>query len=342
MKSAVIQAHGTSDTIILDDRPFPKCKEDQVLIQIKACGLNHLDLWVRKGVRGHVFPLPLVPGSDIAGVVSQVGENVKNFKAGDRIVVDPGVACGVCEFCKLGEENLCNSWGLLGESADGGCQEYLAVDQKQVHLLSNKISFEQAACMPVAYVTAWQMLVEKAKIKNGETILIHAAGSGVSVACIQIAKLFNCQIFVTSTSEEKLQRAKALGAHRFINIQKNKFRESVRLLSSKRGVDIVVDHVGQPTIAESIKCLRKGGRLVSCGATAGSEVTLDWKIIFFKNIQLLGSTYGTRKDFATVLKLFEEGKLSAQVNKTFKLEELSLAHQLLEDQKIFGKIVILF
>lgn len=337
MKAAVVREHGS---IVFEERPIPTIKENELLIEVRACGLNHLDVWVRKGVSGHKFPLPLVLGSDFTGIISKIGSNVSGYKIGNRVVVDPSVFCNECEFCLKGQENLCSRWGLRGESQDGGLQEYVAVPASNVHLLPNNVNFEHGACIPVAYVTAWHMLVQKAKIKEGDKILIHAAGSGVSVACIQIAKLFKAQIYVTSTSEEKLQRAKILGAHRFINTSKDSFRESIKLLTNKRGVDIVVDHIGAPTLIESLKCLRKGGKLVSCGATAGSDITLDWKLIFFKNLELLGSTYGTRSDFTDVLNCFEKGYLTTVVDKTFAFNELPAAHQALEERKVFGKAVI--
>ncbi len=343
MKAAVIRNHGGTEVLQFEERTIPHPKPTQVLIQIKACGLNHLDVWVRKGVQGHKFPLPIVPGSDIAGTVSAVGSKVQNVKTGDRVIVDPGVTCGgKCEFCKRGEENLCTEWGLLGESCDGGCQEYIAVESRQVHKLSDKITFEQAACIPIAYVTAWHMLVEKAKLKAGQTILIHAAGSGVSVACIQIAKKIGAQVIVTSTSDEKLQRAKALKADRFINISKDSFREQIKLLTSKRGVDVVIDHVGEPTLIDSIRSLRRGGRLVSCGATAGSNINIDWKIIFFKNLELLGSTYGTVQNFNDVMKAFNELRLHPLIDSTFPFHELSEAHKKLENRNAFGKVIVTF
>lgn len=342
MRAALIKQHGSPDSIAFEERPIPVAGENECLIRIKACGLNHLDTWVRRGVAGHVFPLPMVPGSDIAGVVEKVGLGSKKFKPGDRVIVNPGISCGHCPECHGGRDHLCAKWGLLGETADGGCQEYLSVPERQIHLLPSQISFEQAACIPITYVTAWQMLVGKARVKPGETILIHAAGSGVSVACIQIARLHGMQIFVTSSSEEKLQRAKLLGAHRFINTSKDSFREAVRNLTSKQGVDVVVDHVGEPTFMESIRCLKRGGRLVSCGATAGSELKVDWKHVFFKNISLLGSTYGPRGDFWEVLRHFESGKLTAVFDSKIKLEELPKAHAALENRKVFGKIVVLF
>ncbi|MEW6057904.1 MAG: zinc-binding dehydrogenase [Bdellovibrionota bacterium] len=340
MRAAVIKQHGTPESIIFEDRPIPAPAETQYLVKVRACGLNHLDAWVRRGVPGHKFPLPLVPGSDITGVVEKTGLAAKKFKAGDKVIINPGLSCGHCVHCFSGADQLCAQWGLLGETTDGGCREYIAVEERQVHALPPQISFEQGACIPIAYVTAWQMLVGKARVWPGESILVHAAGSGVSVACIQIARLFGMQIFVTSTSEEKLQRAKLLGAHKFINTSKDSFRELVKNHTAKQGVDVVVDHIGEPTFADSIRCLKRGGRLVSCGATAGAELKIDWKHVFFKNISLLGSTYGSRGDFCEVLKHFEQGKLGAVLDSTLKLEELPKAHQALEARRVFGKIVV--
>lgn len=340
MRAALIKQHGPPESIIIEERPVPVPNENEYLIRVKACGLNHLDTWVRRGVPGHTFPLPMVPGSDITGIVEKAGFGAKKFKPGDRIIVNPGMSCGHCVECHSGRDHLCSKWGLLGETTDGGCQEYINVHERQVHHLPPQVSFEHGACIPITYVTAWQMLVGKAQIKPGETILIHAAGSGVSVACIQIARLFNMQIFVTSSAEEKLQRARMLGAHRFINTSKDSFRDAVKNLTGKQGVDVVVDHVGEPTIMDSVRSLKRGGRLVSCGATAGANLTIDWKHIFFKNIALLGSTYGSRGDFWDVLKFFEAGKLSPIVDSSIKLEDLPRAHAAIENRKVFGKIVV--
>jgi NADPH:quinone reductase-like Zn-dependent oxidoreductase len=346
MKIAIIKQHGGFNSIVFEEKPIPAPKADEVLVKVKACGLNHLDTWVRRGVPGHKFPLPLVPGSDITGVVEQVGPEAKlnapDIKPGSRIIINPGVHCGVCNECKAGKDHLCAKWGLLGETRDGGCQEYISVPGQLVHTLPSNLTFEQGACIPIAYVTAWQMLVGKAKVQQGETILIHAAGSGVSVACIQIARKFGLQIYVTSTSDDKLQHARNLGAHRFINSKKEPFREAVKNLTAKQGVDVVVDHIGGEFFMDSIRCLKRGGRLVSCGATAGSELNVDWKHVFFKNLALLGSTYGPEKDFVEVLGAFQKGQLSPIVDQIIRLEELPKGHEWIETRKVFGKVVVKF
>ena len=341
MRAAVIKQHGPPESISFEDRPVPSPDVMQVVVKVKACGVNHLDIWVRRGVPGHKFPLPLVPGSDITGVVDKVGAGITRFKSGDRVIVDPSLSCGYCSYCQSGRSQLCGDWGLLGETADGGCQEYLAVHERQVHILPKQLTFEQGACIPINFVTAWQMLVGKARIQPGETILIHGAGSGVSVACIQIAKMHGLQVFITSSSEEKLQRARLIGGHRFINTSKESCREAIRNLTAKQGVDVVVDHVGEATIMDSIRCLKRGGRLVSCGATTGSELKIDWKHVFFKNLALLGSTYGSRGDFIEVLRHFDSGKLTAVMDSTVKLADLARAHAAIEERKVFGKIVAL-
>lgn len=340
MRAAIIKEHGNPESICFEDRPIPAPSETQILVRVKACGLNHLDTWVRRGVPGHKFPLPLVPGSDITGVVEKVGGAAKRFKSGDRVIINPGISCGHCQHCDSGNDHLCSKWGLLGETADGGCQDYIAVEESQAHALPSQLTFEQGACIPINYVTAWQMLVRKAAIRPGETVLIHGAGSGVTIASIMIAKMHGCQIFVTSSSEEKLQRARLVGGHRFINTSKESFREAVKNLTSKQGVDVVIDHVGEPTFMDSIRALKKGGRLVSCGATAGSELQIDWKHVFFKNIALIGSTYGPRGDFWDVLRAFEAGRLTAVVDSIVKLSELPKAHAAIEQRKVFGKIIV--
>lgn len=348
MQAAVIHEHGSYDKIKIEDIPTPTLKQEaepQYLIAVKACGLNHLDIWVRRGVPGHRFPLPMVPGSDITGVIAQsidgTGARAK-FKEGDSVIVNPALFCGTCTYCQRGDDHLCNKWGLLGETISGGCQEYIILPEKMLWSLPGTVSFEQGACIPINYVTAWEMLMTKAKIQKGESILIHSAGSGVSVACIQIAKLMGLQIIVTSTSEQKLQRSRSLGASRFIDTSKSDFVEDVKNLTGKAGVDVVVDHVGAPTIMNSIRCLKKGGRLVSCGATAGAKVEIDWKHVFFKNIALLGSTYGSRRSFQEVLDRFAHKELQPVIDTRISLKDLSVAHEAIETRKVFGKIVVKF
>jgi NADPH:quinone reductase-like Zn-dependent oxidoreductase len=343
MRAAIIKQHGPPSSIFFEERSIPEPSATQCLIRVRACGLNHLDLWARRGVPGHRFPLPLIPGSDITGTIEKVGSAVKQFKAGDRVILNPGISCGQCEKCRVNQEHLCAQWGLLGESADGGCQEYIAVEERQVHLLPSQLSFEQGACIPIAYVTSWQMLLSKAHIQAGQSILIHAAGSGVSVACIQIAKLHGLKIFVTSTSDKKIEHAvKVLGVDGGVNSAKESFREAVKNWTQKSGVDVVVDHVGKPTFSDSIRSLKRGGVLVSCGATAGADLTIDWKPVFFKNIALLGSTYGSSQDFKAVLNAFEKGSLTAVLDHSMPFVDLPKAHEALESHQAFGKIVVTF
>ena len=343
MRVAVIKQHGPPETITLEDFPTPQPQEGEFLIRVKACGINHLDTWVRRGVPGHNFPLPLIPGSDITGVIEKIHPSSKtNFHLGDRVIINPSVSCGKCYSCESGKDHICSEWGLLGETANGGCAELITVSERQVYQLPASLTFEQGACIPINYVTAWEMLVGKAKIRPGESIVIHGAGSGVSIACIQIAKMFGMQIYVTSNSDEKLHKTKMVGAHRFINTSKEPFVEAIRRHTSKVGVDVVVDHVGSPTLMDSIKILKRGGRLVSCGATAGSKVEIDWKYVFFKNITLFGSTYGTRTEFVDVIKAFESGRLHPIIDTTIKLKDISSAHRAIEERRVFGKIVVVF
>lgn len=353
-RAAVIREHGGFEKILFEERSasFPESAKnltDPCLIEITHCGINHLDTWVRRGVPGHKFPLPLVPGSDIVGILRQVPPT-STLKLGSRVLVNPGLSCGVCSACQKDRDDLCVRWGLLGETADGGCQEYLWVNAQNVFVLPNDgpdfISSEDAACIPINFVTAWEMLVNKANLQKGETVLVHAVGSGVSVAAIQIAKVFDCKVIVTSTSKEKLLKAETtFGAIDAIHCNNEDgvatpFSREIKNLTAKRGVDVVVDHLGQLTIMESIKSLSKGGRLVSCGATTGSDVTIDWKHVFFKSLALLGSTYGSRKVFQTVVKQFQDKKMRGIIHARLPLTELRRAHELIENKATFGKIIV--
>jgi NADPH:quinone reductase-like Zn-dependent oxidoreductase len=297
-------------------------------------GLNHLDLWVRKGVEGHQFPLPIIPGCDIAG---------ETMESGRRVLVNPILSCGKCRYCRSGADNLCPEFGIIGETTHGGLAEVISVPRKNLIPLPRSVPFETAAALPIAYVTAWTMLKHRARLRRGEWILIHAAGSGVSIACIQIARLLNTNVVVTARDEWKLDAAKKIGAHHGIDLSKGSFRNQLReILKPKglRGVGIVVDHVGADTFSESLKCLDWGGRIVTCGATSGSDVTVNLKPVFFKSLSILGSTMGSKADVVSVLNLVARKRIRPVIHSVFDFNRANQAFALLESRRIFGKVVI--
>lgn len=340
MKAVVIHEHGDVDKLQIEDVETPAPGPDEVLIQVKAVALNHLDLWVRKGVPGQRMPLPMIPGSDIAGVVKKAGSFVKGVKTGDRVVVSPGVSCGRCAVCLSGRDNLCASYGIIGENRDGGCAEYVCVPGVNVIPIPGKLSFNEAAAIPLCFLTAWHMLVALAQVKPGEVVLIHAAGSGVSSAAIQIARLLGARVITTAGSDAKLKKARELGAAETINYRKLDFYEEVKRITHRQGLDVIVDHIGAATWAKNIRSLRMGGRLVICGVTSGFEVATDIRYIFFRRLSILGSTMGTKGELLQVMNLMERGDLKPVIDSTFPLAEIALAHRRMQERKVFGKIVI--
>lgn len=340
MIAAVVREHGGYERILFEERPMPEPGAGEVRVAVHAAGLNHLDTWVRRGVPGHVFPLPLVLGSDAAGVVDAVGPGVTTVKVGDEVVVFPGTSCGACPACAMGEDQLCREYAILGEGRDGTCAEAVVVPAANVAPKPATLDFVAAAAFGLVFQTAWSMLVRKAALRAGETVLVHAGGSGVGSAAVQIAKLFGARVIATAGSPAKCEQAQALGADAVIDYSTADFAIAVRKLTDKRGVDIVFEHVGAATFDRSIKSLARGGRLVTCGATTGGKVELSLHQVFFKNLSILGNTMGSKGDLWTILGLMGSGQLRPVVAETMPLTALQQAHRKLEDRAVFGKIVI--
>jgi 2-desacetyl-2-hydroxyethyl bacteriochlorophyllide A dehydrogenase len=341
MKCVRIHEHGGLEKLLYEDVPTPKIRADEVLVNVKATSLNHMDIWVRIGLPGVKIPLPLIPGVDAAGIVAEVGEAVRHVKAGDRVLVAQGISCGHCKFCLNGDDNLCRAYVLIGEHRDGADAEYIAMPGKNIIPLSAKISFEEATAASLVFLTAWQMLVDKARVQPGDDVLIVGASSGVGSAAIQVAKLFGARVIATTSTEEKIAKAKNIGADEVVNYSKQNVLQEVRRLTEKKGVEIVIDHVGQSVWDECMKCLTKGGKLVTCGATSGHEALTDLRYVFYKQLQIIGSTMGKKGDLVTIMKFIEEGKLKAVVDRVLPLTDVKEAHTLLEEGKQFGKIVLI-
>jgi 2-desacetyl-2-hydroxyethyl bacteriochlorophyllide A dehydrogenase len=341
MRCVRIHEHGGIDKLVQDEIPVPGIGPTDVLVQVKATSINHLDLWVRQGLPGVKFPLPLVPGVDAAGVVAKVGEGVRHVKTGDRVVVAQGISCGHCKHCLDGNDNLCKEYRLIGEHRDGADAEFIAVPGRNIQRLPQNVSFESAAASALVFLTAWQMLVDKARAKQTEDVLVVGASSGVGTAGIQIAKMLGARVLATTSSEEKAARLREIGADEVINYKVESVFERVRLLTAKKGVDVVFDHVGARIWEENIKLLAKGGRLVTCGATSGYEAKTDLRYVFYKQLQILGSTMGRKGDLLTIMDLIGQGKLKPVIDRVLPLSEVRLAHQIVEEGKHFGKIVLI-
>jgi len=340
MRAVVINKHGAADVLELADVPKPEIAANEVLVRVKACALNHLDVWVRQGIRGLQLVMPHILGSDIAGVIEHVGELVSNTKPGDEVVLSPGLSCMHCEYCLSGRDNLCSRYSVLGALADGGYAEFAKVPSVNVIAKPANLSFAEAASVPLVFLTAWHMLGERVKLKAGETLLVHAAGSGVGSAAIQIGKLLGARVIATASTAAKLDKARGLGADETINYQEEDFLEAVRRLTGKRGVDVVFEHTGEATWEKSVRSLVRGGRLVTCGATTGFNGNLDIRYLFSRQISLVGSYMGAKAELLEVMKLVEAGKLKAVVDRVLPLEQATEAHRALENREQFGKVVL--
>ncbi|NNE07731.1 MAG: zinc-binding dehydrogenase [Gemmatimonadetes bacterium] len=340
MKAVVIREHGGPGALSFEDVPDPVAGPGEVVVSVRAVGINHLDLWVRKGVPGHVFPLPMIPGNDVAGVIESVGAGVRNVEPGAEVVVAPGISCGVCAACQEGRDHHCPRYGILGETRDGGYAERIAVPCANVMPKPANLSFEEAASMPLAFLTAWHMLTARAKLRANETVLVQAAGSGVSSAAVQIAKLFHADVIATAGSEEKRKQALALGADHVLDSRNPGLAKEVKALTDGRGADIVFDHVGEATWEASTKSLAWQGRFVTCGATTGALVNLNLSHLFFKSLSILGSTMGSKGELREILAHAERGRLKPVLARALPLGEAREAHRMLEAREVFGKLVL--
>jgi len=340
MKASLFHQHGGRDVLKYEDIANPEIGAQEVLVRVKACALNHLDIWLREGIPGIELSLPHILGADISGVVEETGDTVKNVSPGDEVLLAPGIGCGYCEQCLSGNDNLCRKYTLLGYMIDGGYAEYVKVRHTHALPKPENLSFEEAAAVPLVFLTAWHMLVKRVALKPGEIVLVHAAGSGVGSAAIQIAKLIGATIIVTAGTAEKLKKAEELGADFLINYIKSDFSKEVRHITGKRGVDVVFEHTGTVTWEKSIRSLATNGRLVTCGATSGYEAQLNLRFLFAKHITLFGSYMGGIPEVWEVLKFFKEGKFKAVIDRIMPLKEAPQAHKILEDRRQFGKIVL--
>lgn len=343
MRVVRIHEHGGPEVLRLeeiDPTPFQRPRTGEVSVQVRACALNHLDLWTRKGLPGVTIPMPHILGSDISGIVAEVGEGVSDIQAGQEIVLQPGLSCGRCLRCLQGRDSECREYRILGYQVDGGYSELLKVPAVNVLPKPRRLSFEEAASVPLVFLTAWHMLVTRAGIQPGEDVLVQAAGSGVGIASIQIAKLCGARVIATASTEAKLARARELGVDEVINYREKDFVQDVRRLTEKKGVEVVIEHVGGQTFEKSLQCLAKGGRLVTCGATTGAGVQVDLRFVYARHFSILGSYMGGKAELAALLPFFDAGKLRPVVDKVFPLAEAADAHRRMESREQFGKIVL--
>lgn len=339
MKAVLIREHGGLDRLERTEVPEP-ADPSRVLISVRAVALNHLDLWVRRGVPGHTFHLPIIPGSEVAGVIKRLPPDVSGWKEGDEVLVAPSLSCGLCSACLSGRDLLCPSYGIFGETENGGCAELLGAPVRNLVHKPESLSFAEAAAVPLDFVTAWHMLVARAAVRPGETVLVHAGASGVGSAAVQIARLWGMRVLATVGSREKAELASRLGAEEVILYREVDFLQEVRRLTARRGVDVVIEHVGADTFDRSVRSLARGGRLVTCGATTGAEVPINLRMIFFKQLSILGSTMGSLGELHEIMEHVRAGRLRPVVGRVLPLAQVAEAHRLLEERAVAGKVVL--
>lgn len=340
MKAVVFSEHGGPEVLLYTDVPDPSIGPTDVLVRVRACALNHLDLWIRRGLPGVSIPLPHILGSDIAGEVAGVGKGLEGIKSGDKVVLSPGIPCGNCEQCAAGKDSQCRQYTLFGYMVPGGYAEYVKAPVANVVRMPSHLSYEEAAAIPLVFVTAWHMLITRANLKPAEEVLVLGAGSGVGSAAIQIAKVAGARVIATAGSDEKLAKAKELGADDTILHSKHDIASEVKRLTNRRGADVVFEHVGEATWEKSIRSLAIGGRLVTCGATTGFEGKIDIRYLFSRQISILGSYMGSKAELLSVMKLVRRKAVKPVLDKVFPLAEAAEAHRRLESREQFGKIVL--
>lgn len=343
MKAVLLHEHGPVENLhYVADHPTPEPGPGQVRVKIMASAMNRLDIWVRDGWPGLKLPMPHILGSDGAGLIDALGEGVTRWQIGQRVSIAPGTAdCEGCEWCDKGMENLCDNYHILGETTGGTYCEYIVVKERDLLPLPDHLTFEEAAATGLVFVTAWHSLIVRGNLRPGESVLVIGAGGGVNTASIQIAKLVGCEVYVVGSSDEKLEKAKGLGADHLINRSADEnWGKTIFKMTNRRGVDAVVDNVGAPTMMMSIRAARKGGRVITVGNTGGPTFQFDNRYLFFRTVSLIGSTMGTFGDYRDVMGLIAKGKLKPVVGPTFALEDIAVAHRKMEADDFFGKIIL--
>jgi NADPH:quinone reductase-like Zn-dependent oxidoreductase len=340
VKAVVFERFGGPEVLELRDLPDPVPRADEVLVEVRACGINHLDLWVRRGLPGLEPEMPHVLGNDIVGVAGSVGELVTHVRPGDRVLVCPTLSCGVCPQCANGDDNLCRRYDVIGRRRNGGYAERVAVPGVNCLPYPANLEWTEAAAVPLVFLTAWHMLVGRAALKPGEDVLVIGAGSGVGSAAIQIARMIGARVIATAGSAAKLDKALALGAHDVVNHASEDIAGRVRELTARKGVEVALEHAGGPVFERTVAALAKNGRLVTCGATAGAKANLDLDVLFGKHLALYGSWMGRRAELIEVLKFVSDGRLEPVVDSVMPLADARRAHERIEAREQFGKIVL--
>lgn len=340
MRAVYIERHGGPEVVAVGELPVREPGPGEVRVKIFAAALNHLDLWVRRGIPGIELSMPHVLGADGAGVIDALGDGVESFTIGDPVYLQPGLFCGRCEFCQQGEESLCVRYGLLGEHVPGTFGEFALVPAVNAYLKPDSLSWETAAAFPLAYETAWRLLMSAGELKPEESVLIHGIGGGVAGAALQIAKHVGAYVYATSSSQAKLDRATELGADVVLDYTQQDIPAAIRRHTSKRGVDLVIDNVGEATWRDSIESVRRGGRIATCGATTGNNAVTPINRVYWKQISIHGSTMANRAEFEAISELVIGGDIEPIIDRVFPLEDAPAALERLASGDQFGKIVL--
>ena len=340
MRAVFFESHGGNEVLQVGDRPDPRPGPGEALVRMRAASLNRLDLFVRDGLPNVPIALPHIPGSDGAGVVEELGAGVEGLRSGDRVLIQPGLFCNACEFCRAGEQSLCIKYRILGEHVDGTLAELASIPARNLFSIPGTMSFESAAAFPLAYQTAWRMIVGRARVRPGETVLIHGIGGGVAWACLEIALLAGARVFVTSSDDAKIAAAREAGAEAGWNHSTEDIRKEVSALTRKRGCDVVVDTVGELTWMISLRSVAKGGRIVTCGATSGPNPKEEIRLIFWNQISILGSTMASDREFRSLLSAVFSGRLRPPVDSVFPLHAVREAYERVEAGNRLGKVVL--
>ena len=341
MKAVRFHQFGGTDTLVYEEAPTPKAGPGEVVVQVKACALNHLDLWIEQGVPAYKIELPHIPGSDFAGIVSEIGPGVEGVDLGRRVVVAPGLSCFRCAYCLSGRDNLCDRYRIIGAGTDGGYAEFAKVPAANLLPIPEGISFEEAAAFPITFVTAWHMLITRAALKPGQDLLVLAGGSGVGSAAIQIGKLAGARVIATASTPKKLDQARQAGADLLIHYAERDFGREAIKMTKGRGVDVVFEHVGPATFGKSVVALAKGGVIVTCGATTGPTTELDLRHIFWKDLSIMGARVGTRAEMETVTRLVGERKLKPIIDSVYPLSKAREAQEKMRARDLFGKVILI-
>lgn len=339
MNAVRFHQHGGPEVLCYGDAPDPDLAPGEAVVRVRACALNHLDVWARLGLRNVRIPMPHISGSDVAGDV--VTSSLPEMPTGCRVMLQPGVSCGRCEACLSGRDNECARFEVLGYiNHAGGYAEYVKVPVENLIPIPDAVDYVQAAAFPLTFLTAWHMLMTRAKLERGEDVLVLAAGSGVGQAAIQLACLHGARVFATAGSPDKLARARELGACEAIDHHRQDIADEIMRLTNRRGVDVVIEHVGEATWAKSVRSLARGGRLVTCGATTGAAGAINLGALFSKRLSILGSYMGTKGELLRVSRLFFTGQLKPVIDRTYPLRDAAEAHRRMESSGQFGKIVL--